>query len=357
MIYRNPLYAIAIAGTICFILGSCSPHVNKMTVKKESIVYPAPPDTARFQFLTSFSSSANLDGKQTAVAKYIFGESELKPIKKPYGIAIHNGKIYICDTGLGGLEVIDLEKQSFGFIYPSGKAQLKLPLNCFIDDESNLYVADGERRQVVILDHTGNYIDVIGDTGTFKPTDVFVSENKIWVTDIKNNKVNVYDRDTREFKYSIPGYKQGEEGFLYNPANIYVTFDKIYVSDIGDFRVKVYTHEGKFIRSVGSSGSNIGQFSRPKGIAVDLESNLFVVDAGFENVQVFDKKGNVLMYFGGPYKGPGDMWLPAKIMIDYDNMRYFQKYVDPGLKLKYLVFVTNQYGPDKINVYGAVRPK
>jgi len=48
------------------------------------------------------------------------------------------------------------------------------------------------------------------------------------------------------------------------------------------------------------------------------------------------------------------MWLPAKVTVDYEHLKYFQKYVDPGFHLKYLIFVTNQYGPDKINIYGAV---
>lgn len=63
------------------------------------------------------------------------------------------------------------------------------------------------------------------------------------------------------------------------------------------------------------------------------------------------------MFFGGSYKGPGDMWLPAKVIIDYDNLNYFQKYVHESFDLKYLIFVTNQYGPSKINIYGFVETK
>jgi hypothetical protein len=51
------------------------------------------------------------------------------------------------------------------------------------------------------------------------------------------------------------------------------------------------------------------------------------------------------------------MWLPAKVSIDYDNLEYFQDYVDDRFDLKFLIFVTNQYGPDKINVYGYVEYK
>jgi hypothetical protein len=63
-----------------------------------------------------------------------------------------------------------------------------------------------------------------------------------------------------------------------------------------------------------------------------------------------------LMHFGGPYNKPGDMWLPAGIAIDYENLNYFSQFVDKSFDLQYLIFVTNQYGPDKISVYGFVKP-
>ena len=44
--------------------------------------------------------------------------------------------------------------------------------------------------------------------------------------------------------------------------------------------------------------------------------------------------------------------LPAKIFIDYDDLKYFQPYADPNFELEYLVFVTNQFGNRMVNVYG-----
>jgi DNA-binding beta-propeller fold protein YncE len=155
---------------------------------------------------------------------------------------------------------------------------------------------------------------------------------------------------------TFPAVNKDDPQSLFSPTNIFVTSNEVYVTDFGDFKIKVYSHDGEFIRSVGSYGQGIGQFSRPKGIAVDKDENLFVVDAGFENAQIFSKSGKLLMFFGGNYKGPGDMWLPAKVTLDYDNMEYFEKYVDPSFNLKYLIFVTNQFGPDKITIYGAVEP-
>lgn len=336
---------------------SCSRHINKMVASDNIIIFPPPPDTTRIQYLTSISNSQAITGQKSAFARFIFGDYKQQSIVKPYGISVHEGKIYICDTGIDALEIIDLDKHSFEYFTPAGLGQLKKPLNCFVDDNGFLYVADGGRCQIVIFDKNGKYVNSFGDTENFKPTDVFVNEDKIWVANVLNNRLHVYSKDSNKLLYTWPDSESGNEDFLYSPTNIYVTKDIVYVSDFGDFKVKLFTHDGEFIMSVGSYGEKIGQFVRPKGIAVDRDLNLYVVDAGFENTQIFSKEGKLLMFFGGPYKRPGDMWLPAKITIDYDNLQYFQNFVNERFNLKYLILVTNQYGPDKISVYGYVEPK
>lgn len=354
---RKKLSLYFIFGIFIILTLSCSRHIHKFSSDKDIVIYPSPPDTTRIQYLTRISSSQDITGKRSGFKRFILGELEELPIAKPYGMTIRNGKIYICDTGLEAIEIIDLQNNSFEYFMPTGKGQLKKPVNCYLDEKDYLYVADGERKQVVIFDPLGNYVNSIGEAKNFKPTDVFVKEDKIWVANFANNKVHVYNNESYELLYSLPESEQGNEDFLYSPSNLYVTDDIVYVSDFGDFRIKLYTHEGDFITSVGSYGNKIGQFVRPKGIAVDKESNLYVVDAGFENTQIFNKDGDLLMFFGGPYQKPGDMYLPAKVVIDYDNLKYFENYVDDSFNLIYLIFVTNQYGPDKINVYGYVEQK
>ncbi|MFC2123348.1 hypothetical protein ACFLU5_00945 [Bacteroidota bacterium] len=321
------------------------------------IVYPSPPDTTRIQFLTNISNSEHVDKKRSGFSKFVTGEEKPLPIVKPYGIDIHHGKIYICDIGINGMVIIDLEKKLFEYFKPKGLGQLKTPINCYVDNDSTLYVVDTERRQIVIFDKNLKYVDSFGEVENFKPADVFVRNDSIWVASLKNNALYVYGKDSLNLLHSFPDIESGKDGHLFSPTNIYLTDNNVYVSDFGDFKIKTYTYDGKLIGSVGSYGRNIGQFTRPKGIAVDRESNLYVVDAGFENVQVFNKEGQLLMFFGGSYEGPGDMWLPAKVTIDYDNLEYFQKFVDLRFELQYLIFVTNQYGPDKINVYGYVKQR
>ena len=86
---------------------------------------------------------------------------------------------------------------------------------------------------------------------------------------------------------------------------------------------------------------------------INLRINFFNV----ENVQIFNTGGDLLMHFGGAYKGAGAMWLPAAVEISYENLTFFEPYVDDSFVLKYLIYVTNQYGPAKLNVYGFVEEK
>jgi len=354
---RQTAWFLLLGILAAFFFSSCISRYHKLPEYQESIVFPPPPDTARIQFLTKISNSIDIVGQRKGIIKYILGEDPGLPIIKPYGIAIRDGVIYICDTMLRGLEIIDLKKATFRYFKPHGRGQLRKPINCTLDEDGYLYVADSERRQVVIYDPNLKYAGAIGGERNSKPSDVKIFNDRIWVVDIKQHKVKVYSKKTRKLIFSFPDAKPGTKQFLFSPTNLDIQDGRVYVSDFGDFKVKIYTLEGEYIGSVGSYGKALGQFVRPKGVAVDRDLNLYVVDAGFETIQIFNKDGKLLMFFGGPYKGPGFMWLPAKVVIDYDNLEYFQKYVDPDFNLKYLVLVTNQYGPDKINIYGFVEPK
>lgn len=340
------------------LLPACSPRFGKQLAGDQLIIYPAPPDTTRIQYLTSFSNSVDVEGDRSTLARYIMGDDPGKPIVKPYGVFVHKGKVYICDTMLGGLEIIDLKTKQFYYFEPGGLGQLKKPINCFVDDENYLYVSDSKRKDVVVFDQNLNYAGHFGDPTKMKPTAVYVAGNCIYVTDIAMQRVHIYSRGDYRLLKSFPENEIPKtDPFLSQPTNLFVHKDRIYVTDFGAFKVEVFDMEGQFIRTIGSYGRALGQFVRPKGLAIDKNDILYVVDAGFENVQMFDLQGRLLMFFGGPYEGPGGMWLPAQVHLDYENLEYFERFVNPAFKLRYLIFVTNQYGPDKLSVYGFVEPR
>jgi len=45
------------------------------------------------------------------------------------------------------------------------------------------------------------------------------------------------------------------------------------------------------------------------------------------------------------------------VKLDYENVRFFQKYVAPGYQCEYLILVTSQFGSRMVNIYGFVKKK
>jgi DNA-binding beta-propeller fold protein YncE len=321
------------------------------------VIFPPPPDTARVQYLMSISTSTDIVGRPSFFKRYVFGGEPERSIIKPYGISLHQGKLYICDTVLPGLEIIDFNSKTFNYFIPTGLGQLQKPINCALDNENRLYVADAGRQQVVVFDDNGNYLSAVSFGNPSKPTDIKVYQDLLWICDLGTHQIRVVDLKTYKELRTFPDPIPDNPEYLFSPTNIAVANGKVYVSDTGSATVKVFTVDGQFLGLVGSLGNRPGQFVRPKGVDVDAHGNLFVVDAAFENIQIFDSTSRLLMFFGGHSEQPGYLWLPAGIFIDTENLDYFQKYVYSDFNLKYLIFVSNQFGPAKINVYGFIESK
>jgi sugar lactone lactonase YvrE len=74
--------------------------------------------------------------------------------------------------------------------------------------------------------------------------------------------------------------------------------------------------QGQVAATMGIKGDAAGNLALPKGVAMDDDGNIWVVDAQFENIQAFSTDGRLLMAFGGEGRGPGEFWLPAGACID-----------------------------------------
>jgi len=277
--------AIGILAFICLLL-ACNRQVVRAPSPESLVIFPPPPDTTRIQFLTHFSSSIDLEGKAGGFHRFLFGEDVPENMVKPYGVTVHREKIYICDTGLGGLVIMDLANSSFDYFVPGGLGQLKLPINCCLDERDNLFVADANRGQIVVFDRDLNFLHAFGEAEAFRPTDVAVYEDKIWVANVQDHALYLYAAEDYRLIDKRPDLTADEDGFIRQATNISIHDNTLYVSDFGDFNIKKYNLQGDFLGKVGGFGNGPGSFTRPKGIALDREANLFVVDAAFENVQL-----------------------------------------------------------------------
>jgi len=330
---------------------------TKPAAPKNFLFFPPSPEEPRIQYLMSYGSENDLGGPGRFDEFLVGRESVYRPIWKPYGVAASNGKVYVCDTQAGNVSIADLAKRKLRYLKPEGQAAFKVPINVAVDQDGTCYVTDMGRFQVLIFNKQGALIDTIGKKNEMQPCGVALAGDRLYVTDMTNHCVHVYDKATRKQVLTVPRAGTAETNKPFGPTNVAVDQKgRIYVSDSRGFNVKIYDAEGNHLRTVGDLGVTPGQFTLPKGIGVDRESRFYVVDAASPVVQLFDGEGRLLMFFGQPdSSGAAGLYLPAGLTINYDDVGLFQKYVAPGYKLEYLILLTNQAGPQKVSVFGFLK--
>ena len=330
--------------------------VPKQEVAGTPVFFPSPPDKPRLQFLQSFSRPEDLGAKKTgAWEDFILGEPEVSEvIGKPYGIAMSGQKIYVCDVGRRLVEVLDLQKRTFDVL--TRDTRLRSPVNIFVEADGTKYVTDPESGAVFVFDHSDALAAVLGKQLDIAPMGIAVRGDTCYVTDLKKQQIVLFHKKTGELIRKIGSAKNDEETGQ-GQFNLIsdLALDKqgnIYVSDRALGQVTKFSAEGELLKTFGFRSTSVHGLVRPKGIFIDRQERMWIVDAGPEVTKIYDQDGRLLVFFGLPGNEPGAMNLPAQIFLDYEHVDLFRERAVPGAELEFIVLVTNQFGPSKINVYG-----
>jgi sugar lactone lactonase YvrE len=83
----------------------------------------------------------------------------------------------------------------------------------------------------------------------------------------------------------------------------------VYVADGDNRRVQVFRTDGRFVRVINTSGT-------PRGLALDSQGRLYVVDALAHRVDLYSTAGVALTNFGESGVGPGGLSFPNDITLD-----------------------------------------
>jgi len=325
------------------------------------IFFPPPPVQPKLQFLTSFSGDEfSATQKGGFFESYVLGDTSKIPqgmIAQPYGVTMHQGKIYVCDVGHNNIKVIDVANRSFT-IFPGGRS-LQKPLCISIEPDGTKYIADSKVGAILVYDLNDKLIGFLGNQLGMKPSDVAVKGDKVYVADANSNQVIVLDKRSGQQIQAIGKNVTNQADWQPDEFAMIVGLaldsqNNVYVTDKMKGLVTKFGPDGGFMRTYSRQGSLPDCLVRSKGIVLDKEDRLWVVDAGPSMAaKVFrNEDGRFLMIFGMEGVDPGQMYMPADIEIDYDNIDLFRQYAVDGAQLESLVLVTNQYGPHKVSVYG-----
>ncbi|GFE59859.1 hypothetical protein AOG2_04470 [Geobacter sp. AOG2] len=318
------------------------------------VFWPAPPDLPRVQFLKAIKDSTDVVESKALSLLALNGSNsdDFIPLVKPYGVAVGNGKVYVCDTVQADVLIIDLPNKKMTRLPGNVNAgRLKKPVNVAVDEQGNIYVADTSRLEVLQYDPEGSFLRSFGRGKDMKPVAVGVEGNFVYILDQASSQVHLFDRITGDYQKSIGRDEDPRKG-LSGPTNM-ATDGKgvLYVSNFGTGRVIKLDRDGNFLMGYGRLGVNFGEFGRPRGVAVDKDGLVYVVDAAAQQVQIFDPQMRLLMFFGAPGT-PGSLNIPAGIAVTSDNLGYYQKLAAPDFILDKVLFVVSQVGDHMINVYG-----
>ncbi len=156
--------------------------------------------------------------------------------------------------------------------------------------------------------------------GIVKPYDVAVHQGRIYVTDTVQRAVLLFDIPNKKFTL----FGNAGAGALSKPIGIDVSSEgEVYVVDGSAKRVVVFSHDGKYLRGFGTEE----QLQRPSGLAV-TGNKVLVVDTGgidteLHRVQVFDgKSGELLQTIGKRGGAEGELNLPLMVDVDAKGHSY-----------------------------------
>ena len=256
----------------------------------------------------------------------------LNGLQRPMAAVGPQKRVYIASSTSQTVTVFDKRPVLIQKI--GGYAKLPFegdgPQRIATDDDGNMYMTTMVGR-LLKVDENGESIESLAVETGYSLRGVKVHNGRVFVCDMKNSKVQVFDADLKFIKsfHVMDGSGKGPsrpmdlsfdaEGNIYitceysgvqvvdgngqylrhfgqksegdeklgNPRGIHVFGDHVYVSENSNHCISVFNTSGDFITSFGKQGDRRGELINPLAIAVDNDGFVYVCDSGNERVQVF----------------------------------------------------------------------
>ena len=218
--------------------------------------------------------------------------------------------VFVFDEPGGALAVWDRADATRNFVAPSGLAAAG----------GRLYVADAELGAVFVLGADGTPERSLGTGLLQRPTGLArdAASGALFVADTYAHDIKVFADDGRLLR-TLGRRGEGEGEFNF-PTHLAFAAGELYVTDTMNNRVQVLDPaSGQPRRRLGTRGLYVGNLVRPKGVGVDAEGNVYVVESYYDSLLVFARDGEFLLPIGGTGTATGRFYLPAGLWIDGRN--------------------------------------
>ena len=248
---------------------------------------------------------------------------------EPMGVVVNQkGEVVVTESDHVSVFSPNGKKlQSFGS-YGSDYGRFNTPWGVAVDGEGNILASDTGNHRIQKFTASGQFLCAVGTQGEGplqfnRPMYIAfnATNNKIYVTDYKNFRVQVLNSDltfsnTFGRKGSGSGQFNGIRGIAYD------SIGNVYVVDGKNHRIQVFTADGKFLRMFGKRGSGTGELKIPLGIAIDSSDVVYVSENDNHRVSLFTSEGRFMSSFGEKGVGSGEFNFPCGVTVDSSGVVY-----------------------------------
>lgn len=220
------------------------------------------------------------------------------------GLAAENGQVYLGDSARG----VVLNFRTEAATQPA--AEPRLAARTFVRWQESIPATvgrmawNGKDTLYGISKADGTIVRIRNgavEGAAAKPKDVSPAalavdkSGALWVLD--KRKMQAVKLDDAGNPVSSIGSSGSQNGQFYDPADIAISSSGIvFVADAGNHRVQAFSDDGVFLSAINKSAS--GKLRNPSAIALDRQDNLYVLDTDRSAVSVYSAKGDLLLEFG-----------------------------------------------------------
>jgi DNA-binding beta-propeller fold protein YncE len=259
---------------------------------------------------------------------FAFSGTDVKSMTKPTGIGVMGNRVYVTDFAWRTIRAYTRDGGylfDFGPIKDGANTRLVSPVHIAVDTTGSVWVTDRGLKGVYIFDSGGKFIRKFIPNGDAKfswsPLAIaFGPDGNIYISDVgdtQKHRMLVFSPDGRlitQWGHTQQVVSAGDSpGNFMFPNGIAVKGTGadalVFVADGNNRRVQVFKPDGTFVRIINASGT-------PRGIALDAQGRLYVVDALSHRVDIYTDQGVTLGTFGENGTDPGQFNYPNDIVVD-----------------------------------------